>query len=280
MLGKLIKHEFLDTYKLICVYYAVVAALTILCGISVNTSNSSTNNPSILLQIIFFLTQIAYMLLLSLLGLITILALCSHFNKTMYGDQGYLTHTLPVKKGSLLASKYIVAIVWCIASLLVIFLSIVIFGSMLTGVNQFKAFYELISGQWQEISDFVQSNFNCNLTTITLLSIIGVITAVMHLFSFIWACISIGQLANVKRNLVGIFSGIGLWFVEFFINRAIMKVFRLSFYGDLVDMIVSTTDYNPRFDLSLLIYIIMSLIFFAAETFVTWFISSKKLNLA
>lgn len=282
MLRKLIKHEFLDTYKLLCIYYAVVAVLTVLCSISVTSTSNLTNKPnSLLLQIILFLTQIAYSGMLSMLGLITIVALCSHFNKTMYGDRGYLTHTLPVPKGSILASKYLVSLVWCVVSLLVMFLSLLIFACFLTGENLFaKFFLEMTNAKWAEMDAFAQGTFGCGLIPLIYLSILSAIVAVMHLFSFLWACISIGQLANEHRNLIGIFAGIGVWFAEFFIRQGIQKLFHLSFYGDILETALASAEYNPNFDQALLIYLVMGLLFFAAETCVTWFISSKKLNLA
>lgn len=280
MLGKLIKHEFKDTYKLICVYYAVLGLLTIL-GIITVKGTYSMQSASVLLRILMVISVAAYSVMMGILGIVTIMVLCSQFEKTMYGDRGYLTHTLPVKKGEILASKYIVSVVWCIASLFVMFLSLMIYGSFLSGDNLFHMlFAEITDLQWQSIDRFAQENFGCGLIPFLLLAIVTLIVAVMHLFSFLWAAISIGQLANERRKPLAIFTGIILWFAEFLIKRAIQDILHLSYYGGIMEMMVETAIPGPRPDQALLLYLIMTLVFLSIETFITWFISSKKLNLA
>ena len=276
MLGKLIKHEFKDTYKLFCVYYAVLAVLTVLGAITVR-STESIKSPGFLLSIIMILSMAAYVIMMWVLGLITVMALCTQFNKTMYGDRGYLTHTLPVTKGSILASKYIVSIVWTVASIAVMFLSLLIFGSFLSGENLFtKALFEISGAEWNNIDEFVERTFGCNLVVFAILLFFTLIVAVLHLFSFIWASISIGQLVNERRKLLSIFAGIGLWFVEFFLKRLVSP----SSYTTVVNNIVTSASLNLRADQSMLIFIATELVFFAIETLVIWFISSKRLNLA
>lgn len=284
MLGKLIKHEFLDTYKLLCVYYAVIAVLTIICSITINDTHTSIDLHStygILYEIIILVISAAYMIMLSILGLITILVLCSQFNKTMYGDRGYLTHTLPVSKGSILAAKYIVSMVWCIASLLVIYLSILVFCSFESGKNLFTVSWEEFIGVPCDFLDtYFVNTFGIGLVPFIVLFVILILVTVLHIFSFLWACISIGQLANEKRKLLGIISGICLLFAEFFIKRGIRQWLHLSF-DDILDMIVVPVKNSPIGNQSVIVSgILIGLAFFAVETFITWFISSKKLNLA
>lgn len=278
MLGKLIKHEFKDTYKPICVYYAVLGLLTILGVIGTDSIPIADN----LLDILRIISIAAYMTMMGLLGIITIMVLCSQFEKTMYGDRGYLTHTLPVKKGELLASKYIVSVVWCIVSLFVMFLSLIIYESFWSGKNSlfYLLFVESTHEQWQRIDRFAREVFGCGLVPFLLLAIVTFIVVVMHLFSFLWAAISIGQLANERRKPLAIFAGIILWFAEFLIKRAIQDILHLSFDGGFLEMVMEAAIPGPRADQALLLYLIMTLVFLSIETFITWFISSKKLNLA
>ena len=285
MLGKLIKHEFLDTYKLLCVYYVALAALTVLSAISINSLNNSLNKPnnySFIFAIFSAVVSIAYTLILSLLGLITILALCSHFNKTMYGDRGYLTHILPVSKGSILAAKYIVSIVWCIISMLLIILSIMVFCSFESGVNLFVTSWEEFIGiPWEYLDAYLENAFGIKLIPFIGLFLLMILVTILHIFSFVWACISIGQLANEKRTLLGVTSGIFLLFAEYFIKRWIRTILKLSMYGDMLEALIAPGSNHPVGNLSVITSgIIISLAFFAVETFATWYISSKKLNLA
>ena len=161
------------------------------------------------------------------------------------------------------------------------FLSLMIYGSFLSGDNLFRMlFTEITDLQWQSIDEFAREKFGCGLVPFLLLVIVTLIVAVMHLFSFLWAAISIGQLANERRKPLAIFAGIILWFAEFLLKRAISDILHLSFYGGLLEVVVETAIPGPRVDQAILLYLIMALVFLSIETFVTWFISSKKLNLA
>ena len=65
------------------------------------------------------------------------------FYVNVYGDEGYLTLTLPVKRSYIILSKLIVGMCWLIAQVVVIILSLLI----LTVSPQFiKAFLEVIAG--------------------------------------------------------------------------------------------------------------------------------------
>lgn len=281
MLGKLIKHEFLDTYKIICTYYAVLAIFTVLGVIVVNSAQFPKISQSLLLQIFMVIVSLGYTVILGVLGLITVLALCTHFNNTMYGDRGYLTHTLPVSKGSILASKYIVSIVWCIASLLMMFISVMIEQSVLTNENFFiKLLFQTDAQEWKYLDEFVKNTFGCGLIPFLVLVFLSLIATVMHLFSFIWMAISIGQLANEKRKLTGIIAGIAIWFAEFLIKWFTRRILRLSFFYGLTELLFMESNKAMHGDQILLLAIVSELVFFAIETFGIWFISSKKLNLA
>lgn len=54
--------------------------------------------------------------------IVTVMTTFGDFKKTMYGDRGYLTHTLPVKGPLTLLSKWITSMVWITLSYLIVFL--------------------------------------------------------------------------------------------------------------------------------------------------------------
>ena len=59
----------------------------------------------------------------------TSIIIAVHFYKSTYSDEGYLTHTLPVKKGTLLFAKVIAGTIWCIIDIIGLFAAIYIAAS-------------------------------------------------------------------------------------------------------------------------------------------------------
>ncbi|MCQ2461811.1 MAG: hypothetical protein MJ177_00215 [Clostridia bacterium] len=106
MLGKLIKHEFKQTGHSVLAIYCVALA-------------------TIGFMLLSYLTNITWMGVLGsvlLIGagglavLMTLVAVVTNFQRSLYSNQGYLTFTLPVKCSTLLLSKIIVSAIWIIIS--------------------------------------------------------------------------------------------------------------------------------------------------------------------
>jgi hypothetical protein len=106
MLGKLIKHEFKSTaHSMFAIYLSALITFIVMC-------------------LVFFIKNKALMVISSVaLGgicvaalVITLFAIIGTFNKSLYGNQGYLSFTLPVTGNSLLASKTVVSLCWVLIS--------------------------------------------------------------------------------------------------------------------------------------------------------------------
>ena len=65
-------------------------------------------------------------ILLTCVAFATSIIIAVHFYKSTYSDEGYLTHTLPVKKGTLLFAKVIAGTIWCIIDIIGLFAAIYI----------------------------------------------------------------------------------------------------------------------------------------------------------
>lgn len=116
MLGKLIKHEFIQTSKsLVAVYLAACAAMGVLLISYVTKITMIGVTASVALVIIGFVAII-----------ITLVMVIKNFNDSLYGSQGYLTFTLPVKSRDILFSKFFVSFVWIIVGYILMLLTWVI----------------------------------------------------------------------------------------------------------------------------------------------------------
>ena len=92
MLGKLIKHEFRATGRIMVPVLLAVLALAVLANISFLVIDYVSNA---FLSMLLGLLIAAYFIGLVALGVITIIIMVYRFYKNMLGDQGYLMMTLP-----------------------------------------------------------------------------------------------------------------------------------------------------------------------------------------
>ncbi len=126
MLGKLIKNEFKANIHTIGMIYVVAAA-------------------AILVMMAAFIVKITWLSALATIVLIatgflaivmTFVSVVSNFKKTLFGGQGYLSFTLPVTSGQLLAAKTITSFCWMLLSYAVaigIFVGVYLYATAMIG---------------------------------------------------------------------------------------------------------------------------------------------------
>lgn len=120
MLSKLIKYDIKRIAKFLLVFYVLAIFSAILTRLLFMVNNSF---------IIGILAQICSGFSCAMIANILINTLMRQwvkFKSTLYDDESYLTHTLPVEKSSIYMSKIIVSIGSIIISVLVIFLTLFI----------------------------------------------------------------------------------------------------------------------------------------------------------
>ena len=122
MLGKLMKHEFRATARLMLPLFGVV----LLLGLFTRISAYSLTNAEMPLQTIAALITAAFVIALIVVAVFSVVLMVSRFYKNLMTDEGYLMFTLPVSIHQILWSKLIVAAVWFIATFLVDALAVMI----------------------------------------------------------------------------------------------------------------------------------------------------------
>lgn len=112
MLGKLLKHEFHATGKILPISYLGVVVL-FLVGWMFKLIFKDILAATIIPIILLVLGTI-------FLFIFTYVVIIMRFYRSMYGREGYLTQTLPVSKSALLSSRIIVFVTWLIATTIVV----------------------------------------------------------------------------------------------------------------------------------------------------------------
>ncbi|MBR3175683.1 MAG: hypothetical protein IKF55_07450, partial [Oscillospiraceae bacterium] len=144
MLGKLLKHEFRATGRIMLPLMGALLALALMANLSIRGMTSSLSDiPA--LRILFILILIFFGMGIVAVGVMALVVMVSRFYRNLLKSEGYLMFTLPVSVHELIWSKLIVSLVWFFATALFIFLILALTGLNLSGTNLEMIFSEFPS---------------------------------------------------------------------------------------------------------------------------------------
>lgn len=133
MLEKLLKYDFRYVYKLLGIYY-IITIVSVACGVLLHQIHEP---PFIIGFLAEFLTNAGMGLSVGLI-ISAFTRTWVRFRQSLYGDESYLTHTLPISRLQLFASKFLSAVVILLISVaLIIAVVAVIFFRQLSEFNIF-----------------------------------------------------------------------------------------------------------------------------------------------
>ncbi len=153
MLGKLLKHEFRATARIMLPLYGAVLILAVLANLSFALIDAT---DSLFLHILFIFFIVVFFIGVVGSFVLTIVVMVSRFYRNLLKNQGYLMHTLPVTAHGHLWSKLIVSLVWFAAT--AVFIALVF---LLTGLIQTNtSIGEIIAGlpTWEQIRAFLEES--------------------------------------------------------------------------------------------------------------------------
>ena len=221
MLGKLLKYDFKNLYKTLLPLYLITLVITILTVIFNNLSDTSN-----LFSTLNALMILSYSIILMVLVVGTFFLSIRDFYLDFATERGYLINTLPVKKSTIITSKFITSVTTMISSLTVMFISILILvignGEWTTFANSFANFFKDIPG------DAVVM-----LILMTVLMIVAYISGL----AVCYLSIALGQLKNTNK--------LGYSFLAYIILYIIYEMyftFSLVFIGTISPDFVRTLD--------------------------------------
>ncbi len=133
MLGKLLKHDFKSTARVLLPLQLALVAITILGMVILGLT--PFGHPGTLLLITG--TMVTYLIMVITLCIITQIYLIVSFYRSLFTHQGYLTFTLPATPWQLLHSKGITGFCWGLANILLTYLSILLLFASSVGFSDF-----------------------------------------------------------------------------------------------------------------------------------------------
>lgn len=120
MLKKLFKYDAKNLYKFLIIFYALTIFFSITTRIFLEMKSTFMINLIANISKGFMYSMMAS----SLIN--TIMRSWVRFKETIYGDESYLTHTLPITKNTIFNSKYLLSLVSLLSTFLVIITGLLI----------------------------------------------------------------------------------------------------------------------------------------------------------
>jgi len=207
MLGKLLKHEFRATGRLMLPALGAVLVLAVLANLSIRFIQISN---SVFLTVLLGLVIAAFVIGVIAVSIMTIVLMVMRFYRNLLKDEGYLMHTLPVSVHELVWSKLIVSFVWFTVTFLLIWLVVLLTVLIQTGTD----LGQLIAGlpSWAEIRDFL-AKAGLGMGDLWLLggemllaAIVGGLYTCLHFY----AAMALGHMFSKDKVLLSILFFVGL----------------------------------------------------------------------
>ena len=262
MFWNLVKYELQSVRKWYLGIYGIAILLSIPLGLMLHklmfTYEHSNVEPSPLFLAFFTLMCFATIIVWGAIYIATIVLIVRRFAKTVFGREGYLTNTLPVSAHQLILSKLFVAFILNVISSLVVLISIGIIAAFNVDFKDFlvaTSYFGQILKEMGALYLFIPS------------TILGTISSIL----FYYLCISIGNLFNTNKVLMGFVAYFAIQAILFFIGFFFGIGAALALTGDATNTVINNSSY--------IFSLVQSLILIAASYFGTYFIMTKRLNL-
>lgn len=286
MLGKLLKHEWKGTCRVGGLILILLAGVTFFGWLafqspmwnSIAGESFEYNVAFSILDLMSIFTLIAYMLMLVAAAVGIMIYLAVHFYQTMYTDEGYLLHTLPVTKGRLLFSKVFIGGIWMLIVLIGIYASMVALISFMMGrlaPNGYSVWgiWELFFGRLGEAIRMLESSLDFNATIYLIYTLLSMLVSPFTTVIVLFGAISMGQLFTKHRVLMAIVCYGGVMVVNGLVN-SILEAIIATVYSNSSSELV-----RVFFNSNVISGTIMSIIFAAIMYFVSYYVTTKKLNM-
>ncbi len=167
MLGKMLKYDCKELSKTLVPFYIVTLVISIFNTIFIQFDWLYAIAGSSIIIVGLFVA----------LYVVTTVLIISQFYKSVLGDQGYLTHTLPVSVDTIIFSKLLSSIIWMLLSMFVTILSLGILFLSYAPSNE-------ISGFFSELTQVISSGFYFMFDSFNIKNVIALI-AIIILFIFL-----------------------------------------------------------------------------------------------
>ena len=223
MLGKLLKYDLKWVYKLIIVFYCLALIFSVIGRAFGEIENS------LICEIV---SQIAFGTAISMMvsGLINCLMRSwVRFTRNLYKDESYLTHTLPIEKKNIFASKVITGIVAIFTSMVIIIICLFICYYSEANMEALKGLLEIAA-----------TTYNTTVLNLLLLIALVIFLELVYVLLIGYLGIILGHKFNKNKMARSIVIAVILYFVFQGLTLGLIAVYGL--FNPEVMNLINTTD--------------------------------------
>lgn len=254
MLKKLLKYDLQNVYKVLIVFYSLSLFFAILTRIFLSIENSFIMN---IIGQVCSGTTIAMIFNILINNL---MRLWVRFKNNFYGDESYLTHTLPIEKKTLYLSKTLASIITLFSSVLVI------------GISLFFAYYSkenilVVKNLLLPLATVYEST----VITIILAFIFVVFLEIMNMLQSGYVGIVLGHKRNNNKMVFSVLFGFGTYLLTQVF--AILVIFMVALFNKDLMNLFYTMDSLSVSIIKLCIYLAIAI--YTINIFVLYFVNLK-----
>lgn len=269
MLRKLLKHEWRGCWKVPMVLLGILWVTAVLAGLTFRSPMWSSEMEGLDVLLVMVIMMFYFMIIAVSVGITLYMAV--RFYKSMFTDEGYLTHTLPVTTHQLLLSKLLPMAAWSFLATVGIIVSLLIFGGMGFFFLSENLQSMMVSADriWGQIKEVLGSSLIGFTASIAVMTLVGVFSGSMMIIG----SVSLGQMVT-KHKILG---SIGAYFA---MNTVISTITTAVMMPSMVRM--SLVADNDVFRILTPVYWIVSAVMVLVTIglyFLSEYMIRKKLNL-
>lgn len=276
MLGKLIKQEWQSTWKIPTVLIGAVFAAATIFGLFCASPVWDLVDwwgADVILSATILLFYGAIMCC----AVGTSIYLAVRYYRSMYSNEGYLTHTLPVNSNQLLLSKMINFSIWELLSIICVMFNIMLFVAFIALREVgYRSLFESFRDVFADIQAILNSEYTTGWELFMVLTIILILVGTVSKSLLYMGSVNIGQLWARHRVAGAILVYAGVTVAVQIVTQAAMIIFMTS--ADQLGMLQN--DYvfsflNQVMVVSLLLQVVIGAVMYV----VSLLILKKKVNL-
>ena len=223
MLGKLLKYDLKWVYKLVVIFYCLAFIFSVIGRAFGEIENS---------LVFDIVSKIAFGFAISMMAsslINCLMRLWARFVRNIYKDESYLTHTLPVKKQEIFASKVISGIVCIFTTMIVIIICLFICYYSEANMQVLKSLLELAA-----------TTYNTTVLNLLLLIAVVIFLEIVYVLLIGFVGIILGHKSNKNKMVRSIVIGFVLYFVFQALTLGLIVVYGL--FNPEVMNLINTTD--------------------------------------
>ena len=255
MLKKLLKYELSFSLRHLAIFYSIGIFFSLLTRIFLGIENS------VMMDIIGKICSGVTISMIFNILINNVLAFWGRFKKNLYGDESYLTHTLPVEKHTMYLSKALTALITVFASMAVITLTLFVAYYSKENLEILK---NLLFG--------VATSFDSSVTGLIFAFLLIFFLELANILQIGFTGIILGHKMQTNKTLLSIVFG----FVSYMASQTLVffsLLFVALFDANLMNLFITNNALITMESIKTVFF--LSLIVYTALLFVVYFLNVK-----